>query len=88
MIKWLLSISQLDNLHLLVQQHSLFRPHDNFRRLVHCLQPDFVGAAFVDEPVIITVVLRTGAFKEGFILKTVGIRQLGLSGFTLLVLAR
>ena len=88
MIKWLLSISQLDNLHLLVQEHSLFGPHDNFRRLVHCLQPDFIGAAFVDEPVIISVILRAGAFKEGFILQTVGFRQLGLSGWTLLVLAR
>ena len=75
-------------MHLLVQQHSLFGPHDDFRRLVHCPQPDFVGAAFVDEPVVITVVLGTGAFEVGFVLQAVGFRQLGLFGCALLVLAR
>ena len=87
-IQGLLAIAKLDDLHLLVQQHPLLGPHDNFGGLVDCLQPDFVGAALVDKPVVITVVLGAGAFEEGLVLEAVGFGQSGLFSSTLLVLAR
>jgi len=87
-IQGLFAIAKLDDLHLLVQQHPLLGPHDDFGGLVDCLQPDFVGAALVDKPVVITVVLGAGAFEEGLVLEAVGFGQSGLFSSTLLVLAR